>query len=530
MKQDDHKITIPWTFIFVFLAFSLFVISGGFLYYKSQKNRILNEQYNELEAIASLRIRQINDWRREKTGDGEVIQHNILLIRKISEYLTTRQPGIEKDLTQLLQTYIDNFDYQSIALVDNKNNIRLSMPSSDTIIGDIPKSFFSGIIESSRVLMTDMHTSGNVPNPHLDLLVPLMINEKMPKTFVGIIVFRINPEKMLFPLIQSWPTPSKSSESLIFRIDGDSLIYLHELRFRKNTTLKLKFPLSIKSLPAAIAASGREGLFEGRDYRNVPVISCLKKIPGSPWFMVTKVDRDEIFIPLSRQMTLISIITALLILTAGSVIGYIWRNQRTSYYRKQLESENKRFNAELRLREQFFVQKGLIESLSIPIYSVDTQYRYTSFNNSHASVMKQIYGVNIETGMSMLDYQTISEDREKAKQSFDRALKGEQITEETYSGDDLLSRKYFDISNNPILNDNEDVIGVAVIIRDLTASKKMEEQLTVKMRELERFNKIMVGRENRMIDLKQEINDLCSELDLPLRYNTPEDVKNINIK
>jgi len=38
--------------------------------------------------------------------------------------------------------------------------------------------------------------------------------------------------------------------------------------------------------------------------------------------------------------------------------------------------------------------------------------------------------------------------------------------------------------------------------------------------ELEGFNRAMVGRELRMIELKQEINDLCSRLGEPPRHVT----------
>ena len=36
--------------------------------------------------------------------------------------------------------------------------------------------------------------------------------------------------------------------------------------------------------------------------------------------------------------------------------------------------------------------------------------------------------------------------------------------------------------------------------------------------ELRRFNEAMVGRELRMIELKQEVNELCVRLGQPLRY------------
>jgi PAS domain S-box-containing protein len=174
--------------------------------------------------------------------------------------------------------------------------------------------------------------------------------------------------------------------------------------------------------------------------------------------------------------------------------------------------------AEEKLKQQFFTLKGLNDSTPSPIFSVDIHYCYTSFNKTHSAVMKGIYNSEIEIGMSILECMTIEEDRFQAKLNIDRALNGEQFTEEAFSGDEGLSRVYFEIAHNPILNDNAEVIGVAVLARDHSQRKRMEEELRNKISELEKFNKIMVGRELRMVELKQEINELCGKLELPVRY------------
>ena len=44
------------------------------------------------------------------------------------------------------------------------------------------------------------------------------------------------------------------------------------------------------------------------------------------------------------------------------------------------------------------------------------------------------------------------------------------------------------------------------------------EELRATNAELERFNRLMVGRELRMIELKEQINELCRSLDKPPRY------------
>jgi PAS domain S-box-containing protein len=135
--------------------------------------------------------------------------------------------------------------------------------------------------------------------------------------------------------------------------------------------------------------------------------------------------------------------------------------------------EHKR--AEEALTEQFATLRGIIDSAEAPIFSLDRQYRYTSFNKAHAAVMKAIYGAEIEKGHSLLDYMTVTEDRETARRNLDRALAGECPVEEAYSGEELRSRRWFQVSHSPIKSEDGPVIGVAVLAQDITERKRTEE-------------------------------------------------------
>jgi|GEM_PF-762083 PAS domain S-box-containing protein len=135
----------------------------------------------------------------------------------------------------------------------------------------------------------------------------------------------------------------------------------------------------------------------------------------------------------------------------------------------------KRKSSEKKIEEQLSTIKGIIESSESSIFSVDLKYCYTSFNSVHAATMHNIYGVDIESGHSILDYMSNEEDKLKAKKNLDRALNGETFTEEAFSGDEKLSRFYFDIIHNPIRNNDDKVIGVAVFSFEITKKKQSEE-------------------------------------------------------
>jgi hypothetical protein len=55
-------------------------------------------------------------------------------------------------------------------------------------------------------------------------------------------------------------------------------------------------------------------------------------------------------------------------------------------------------------------------------------------------------------------------------------------------------------------------------IRDITEQKKTESQLHEQLDELHRWQKTMLGRENRIMSIKQEVNELLARSGQPPRY------------
>ena len=80
-----------------------------------------------------------------------------------------------------------------------------------------------------------------------------------------------------------------------------------------------------------------------------------------------------------------------------------------------------------------------------------------------------------------------------------------------------------------IKDDTKRIIGLVGVHTNITERKRAEEalwqkaeELRARNEELDLFNRGMVGRELRMIELKEEINELCRRLGEPPRHASQE--------
>ena len=147
-----------------------------------------------------------------------------------------------------------------------------------------------------------------------------------------------------------------------------------------------------------------------------------------------------------------------------------------------VNNERKRAEESLRLSEEkyrndFMFQRSILESpTDIIIFALDKNYCYTEFTKFHKKTIRKIWGRDIEIGMNMLDVISNPEDRQKAKNNFDRALQGEYFVLTEEYGDNTLYRTYFEDYYSSIKNSEETIVGVSVFVIDITERKRFESE------------------------------------------------------
>jgi len=152
-------------------------------------------------------------------------------------------------------------------------------------------------------------------------------------------------------------------------------------------------------------------------------------------------------------------------------------NDQMSNYRKELESEVIDMTDELKqsntaLDEQKARLSAIINSPNdILIFSLNREYRYTSFNDNHRKAMKKEWQIDIKIGMSYPECIPVTDLKTAALRSMDRALAGEHFIEVQYQP--ALS-VWWELNWNPIRNEGK-VIGLSVFVQDITDRRRSQE-------------------------------------------------------
>ncbi|MFZ1977532.1 MAG: hypothetical protein WAV76_06210, partial [Bacteroidota bacterium] len=81
---------IGYVFLLIFLLLTASIFTGGYFAYKSYKKNYRAGIENQLSAIADLKIGQIEGWRKERLGDGQVFYKNDVFSPIVKRYIRNR--------------------------------------------------------------------------------------------------------------------------------------------------------------------------------------------------------------------------------------------------------------------------------------------------------------------------------------------------------------------------------------------------------------------------------------------------------
>ena len=297
---------------------ALLILGSGHLLLKGHSREDRQRAQGELGTIADLKAAQISEWYQERMVETDRLAHSLLDQHQLRRYLQAPDPVLEGRVKLWLE--LQQASYSKVVLIDASGRTLLTVPPEP---GPPPGVFDPSkrelALATGERVVSDLHQDPGSPGTHLSIWVP--INAEGGGHAVGTLLLILDPSRFLLPLLRSWPVPSESAEILLIRRDEHQVVVVSEPRHHSRAPLNLQVPLDKAPPLAAMAARGQEGLVEGPDYRQVPVVAAVRQVAGTPWSLVAKVDAAELYGPSRRRQITSSL--GLLVLLGLAATGIL---------------------------------------------------------------------------------------------------------------------------------------------------------------------------------------------------------------
>ncbi|MBE2295869.1 MAG: PAS domain S-box protein [Phycisphaerales bacterium] len=417
-----------------------------------------------LQAIADLKIDQIADWFQERQNNARSIQTGLVEVIKLYHHWRDTDHLADHDFLQdWLNQIRKTAPFQEALLLDEHGEPLLSTTGNFPTLDPALHDAIQRATTEHKMQWAGPYRD-TTDHVWLDFVMPLPAEDKRPGL---VMVLRTNPMDWLYPMLQAWPVPNTSGETLLFRRDGDHVLFLNTLRRHENPVLTLRLPvLGNQTLTTQIVRD--EGLLgtliEGIDYRGVPAIGVAQAVPGTNWLLMAKLDLAELYTDITQDITWIALTDLLILLGATTgIILFHQRQQLTAFlYERAILAEK---------QQAWQILDTLVQSSTDAIFAKDTEGRYILFNQETARVT----GQSAETALGQDDTAIFSAEQAALTQADDRRIMAnahiitfqEQVTT-------MIGERIFLTTKGPLYDETGQVIGLFGIARDITERQRAE--------------------------------------------------------
>ncbi|OGS36267.1 MAG: hypothetical protein A2293_05530 [Elusimicrobia bacterium RIFOXYB2_FULL_49_7] len=323
-------------FISFFFIFIVSIIIVGVIVYTRQSARINTHLTQDLPALTELKTIQLTNWYSEQMSNAATLS-NAFVVENHSAFSRVHQEMSRKMIRSWLEDKNKAFQYKNIMLVDHAGTI-LVAASPSSVTGPLFSSSITEALQKGKALFVDLHLDETGKFPGCEIIVPLF-GSGVP---AGALIFQIDPNRALYPLVSKWPVTSMSPDSFLVRSAGDESILLSASKLEKDA-VPFKPLSSTSAIKAALACGGGT---EGEDRSKVPIIAVALPVPNTPWMLVALIKKGEMYAPVRAVIGH----ALMLIGSLSAVAGLLWYRQRSTILREMIRLNEEANSLELRYR------------------------------------------------------------------------------------------------------------------------------------------------------------------------------------
>jgi len=286
--------------------------------YLQRAEIIRGREFEKLEIVRDLKVRDLDKWLEERMGDLQMISRydeirslEKILSNKKDEWTAEDLKAISKARALMLRYLRTYTAYHEVFLIEASSG-RTVIQANPSLEGRDKREFpyFIEPMRTRKPFIQDIYHLDVEQKPAMAFAAPVFCLDHDGEHLVGVLVMRNNLEQSLYPLLQDRTGAGETGETLIVNKDGFAV---NALRWHESAPLKLK----INAAPAVRAVGGETGIVESKDYRGEMVLAAYTHIPLMGWGFVAKRDLAEIYAPIDamlRQMVILVVVSLLVVL------------------------------------------------------------------------------------------------------------------------------------------------------------------------------------------------------------------------
>ncbi|HEY4066899.1 MAG TPA: PAS domain-containing protein, partial [Burkholderiaceae bacterium] len=269
---------------------------------------------SRLQSVAELRASQVEDWVARKMSLAYFLDDSAPLADQFIKWREGDAGAGERLLKRAIDFRKADGD-DDVLILDRQGKVLASeRPDRPAVANELKAAIDSALTlgESTR---TGIYESPEAESPlRMDIVIPLL---KTGTQAQGFLALRVDVRRSLMPLLASWPVPSRSGQSNLWARNADRLVPIAD--DPAASALVSNPPPGHEGSEAPIATWLRERPSSGQavrsiDRRGVDVLATARQVHGANWWLVSKLDVQEVDAPVwsAASWTLVVAACALL--------------------------------------------------------------------------------------------------------------------------------------------------------------------------------------------------------------------------
>jgi HD-GYP domain-containing protein (c-di-GMP phosphodiesterase class II) len=305
--------------------------------------------------------------------------------------------------------------------------------------------------------------------PYIGFVAPVFSiqGDRSPNSQIGQVVGIKALDDNFFSMLKHPGTTEKTLESILVRRTDNKIDYLSPLQDAAGALDKQADVDDAHNAESMLTNSIGDFSGDLKDYRDTKVLATSHAVPGTPWTLIVKIDRQEALAESAERRTGMVMMFVLILAIVALILATVWWHANSK--RAMLMSRHFR-----RLAAQTYAQEQLLRLVTDhqpePTYIIDTHYNY-QFANQKAAEDAHM-AVSAIPGKPLSDVRGTSRAGYIEKQC-EKAMESNSILYDVFhlptdKGDRIIRSAFVPLAHIPVASLPKHTPGVLVVEQDIT--------------------------------------------------------------